>query len=477
MNDAFAIVSRVAAGASPSIRAEALSSPPASTNRSSRWAAALGVVAAAFGLPAGQDPLAAPVGLAPAWNGLRAAHAADWYVDAAAPAAGSGRSRQAAWHRFADIDWSLLGPGDTLHIVGDACDPPYKETLMPAAAGREGAPLVIAGLSRTGNGLPVIDGENQRRFGVALVRRNHVTLRGLMLRNHAEAGVTVRGAEAGVLVEGNRIFSGDPGGGNARGIDARGNAGLRPLIVRANRYGTPPDTKAQTDGIWSSDNDGVVFEDNILIVSNNDSHGHSDGFQSFRDRTILVRRNWIEQANTAAHHNHGVWIENTRNGGVVEVSGNVVLAPNLTGDAVVAHFMREGWTEQGTVILRNNTIWGGRRSIYLENSPAAQVRDNIIVAAEGGHAAVVLKARPPPGSFDGNLLWAPSAAIAYLGDRNLSWAQWRGLGYDANGVNADPPRDPSGAPALRATARAGRGAAIAPPEREELAFANCPRRR
>lgn len=452
-------------------------SVPALTNRPSGLTAALGVVAAAFGLAAGPGPKATTGAPALAWPGLGAAQAAEWYVDAQAPAQGSGRSRQAAWQRFADIDWSLLGAGDTLYVVGDACDLPYTETLLPAAGGREGAPLVIAGLSRTGNGHPVIDGENQRRFGVALIRRNHVTLRGLVLRNHAEAGITVRGAEAGVLVEENRIFSGDPGGGNARGIDARGNAGTHPLVVRANRYGTPPETKAQTDGIWSSDNDGVVFEDNIVIISNHSSYGHSDGFQSFRDGTILVRRNWIEQANSATHHNHGAWIENTRNGGVVELTDNVVLAPNLSGDAVVAHFMRDGWNEQGTVILRNNTIWGGRRALYLANSPAAQVRDNVIVAAPGGHAAVVLKARPPPGSFDGNLLWAPSAAIAYLGDGNLSWGQWRRLGYDANGVNADPPRDARGAPALRSVAHAGRGAALAPPPPEEPVTANCPRRR
>lgn len=459
-----------------STRGEAVLLAFASTNRPSRLAAALGVAIAALGLAAGQGMLAATGEAAPAWIGLRAAQAADWYVDAAAPAPGSGSSRQTAWRRFAEIDWSLIGAGDTLHIVGDACDPPYTETLIVAAGGHEGAPLVISGLSRTGNGLPVIDGENRRRFGVAVIRRDHVTLRGLMLRNHAEAGITVRGAEAGVLVEENRIFSGDPGGGNARGIDTRGNAGKLPLLVRANRYGTPSETYAQTDGIWSSDNDGVVFENNIIIVSNNDSRGHSDGFQSFRDRHILVRDNWIEQANTASHHNHGAWIENTRNGGVVELTGNVVLAPNLSGDAVVAHFMRDGWHEQGTVILRNNTIWGGRRTLYLENSPAAQVHDNIIVAATGGHAAVVLKARPPPGSFDGNLLWAPSAAIAYLGDRNLSWEQWRRLGYDANGVNADPPRDASGVPTLRPATHDGRGASIAAPPREEPSDVNCPRR-
>lgn len=395
-------------------------------------------------------------------------------MDAAAQRPGSGRSRQMAWRSFAEIDWSLLGAGDTLHIVGDACDPPYAEALVVGAGGREGAPLIISGLSRTGKGQPVIDGENRRRFGVAVVRRDHVTLRGLTLRNHTDGGITVRGATAGVLVEENRIFSGDPGAGNARGIDARNNVGPRPLAVRANRYGTPTQTRAQTDGIWSSDNDGVVFERNVIIISNNDSYGHSDGFQSFRDFSVTVRDNWIEQANAAKHHNHGAWIENTRTGGVVEFSGNVVLAPNLSGDAAVAHYMREGWTGQGTVVMRSNTIRGGRSALYLENSPGAQIHDNVLVAGPGGHAVVVLQARPPPGSFDGNLLWARPSAIAYLDGGVLSWSGWRALGYDARGVNADPPRGPGGVPGLRQAGHVGRGAALAPPPREELAFGICP---
>jgi hypothetical protein len=403
------------------------------------------------------------------------AHAANWYVDALAPTSGLGTSRQAAWQRFADINWSALGAGDTLHIIGDHCDRAYTEELVVGVSGREGAALVITGVSRTGAGGPVIDGENRRYFGVSLRGLNHVTLRGLTIRNHAEAGVTVRGAHAGVLVEGNRLFSGDPGGGNARGIDARGNVGTRPLVVRGNRYGTPPATKAQTDGIWSSDNDGVVFESNVIIISNSDTMGHSDGVQSFRDHSITIRGNWIEQANTAAYHNHGAWFENTRDGGIIEFHDNVVLAPNLTGDAVVAHYMRAGWNERGTVRIWNNTIWGGHRALYLNNSPSARVHANIIAASNGGHAAVVLNALPPPGAIDGNLMWSPAGTIAFMGDGNLAWRDWQALGYDANGANIHPQFGPRGIPRLRTVGTApvgARGASLSPPPTEP-AFAAC----
>lgn len=409
--------------------------------------------------------------------GVPGAQAASRYVDANSRQGGDGATQETAWRRFSDIDWALLGPGDTLHILGARCGAFYDEELVVGSSGREGSPLVISGVARGAAGGPVIDGKNRRAFGVSVRSRDHVTLRGLTVRNHAEAGITIRGARAGVRVEHNSIFSGDPGAGNARGIDARDNAGLRPLVVRANRYGTPARSGAQTDGIWSSDNDGVVFEDNVIIISNHDTMGHSDGIQSYRDRSVEIRRNWIEQANTARYHNHGAWIENTRSGGVVTFHGNVVLAPNLTGDAVVAHFMRPEWKDRGTVDIRHNTIVGGHRALYLENSPHAQVHDNLIVAAAGGHAAVLLRALPPPGAIDGNTMWSPAGTVAYLGEGNLAWEAWRALGYDRRGANRDPRLDRRGRPRVQVAAIASDiapGAVLVPPPLIEPAFEPCP---
>jgi hypothetical protein len=394
--------------------------------------------------------------------------AADWYVDVAAPTAGSGASPQAAWRRFADIDWSRLKPGDTLHILGGPCDPPYRETLVVGAGGTAAAPLVIKGAARAGAGSPVIDGENRREGGVILRRRDHVTLRNLDIRNHPDAGIVVHEARAGVLVEGNRIFSGDPGGGNARGIDARRNAGPTPLIVRANRFTTPARTKAQTDGIYSMDNDGGVFEGNHIVVSNADTTGHSDNFQSFRDRRITVRDNWFEQANTAITDNHGAWMSNTRTGGTIEFHSNVVLAPNLTGDAAVAHHLTDDWTETGTAVIRNNTIIGGGRAVTLANSPQARVLNNIIVPPPGGRALVILDTAPPASHIDNNLLGLPLRTVAYVDmeKRHLSWAEWRARGYEARGAVADPPPSATDPERLRmagAVPLGGRGASLLPP--------------
>lgn len=405
------------------------------------------------------------------------AQAADRYVDAAAPEHGTGASWPTAWRHFSDIDWSLLGPGDTLHIAGRGCAGAYTETLVVGASGQDGAPLIITGDSRSGAAAPVIDGQNRQGYGVVLRGRNHVTVRDLGIRNHAEAGILVRDARAGVLIEGNDIFSGDPGGGNARGIDARGNAGARPLVVRANRFATPDETAAQTDGIWSSDNDGVLFEGNRIVIANRNTRGHSDGLQSFHDHSIVIRGNWIEQDNDATVNNHGIWASDTRQGGRVTITGNVILAPNLTADSVVTHWAEPDWNEDGSVAILNNTIIGGRRAINLDRSPRAEVRSNILLPAAGGDAVAVRNGAVPPGNIDNNLVWSPNGYAAHLDGQARDWSGWRALGYERAGVQADPQLHLDGAHRVRIEAVAlvrGRGASLPAAPASDRVNVTCP---
>jgi len=363
------------------------------------------------------------------------ADAATFHVDEDVPASGTGRSWASAWKRFADIDWSAVRPGDTIAVSGGT----YRETLTVGRSGAPGRPITIAAASEPGrDGAVVIDGENRRPYGIVLRGRDHVTVRGFAIRNHAEAGVSVKEAKAGVVIEENSVHSGDPGGGNARGYDVRNSVGENAVVVRRNSYATPGDTLAQTDGIWSSGNDGVVFEQNRIVISNSNTNGHSDGFQSYQDRSVTVRDNWIEQANRAATHNHGMWISDSRAGGTIRVHGNVVLAFNLTRDSAVTHWHSEGWGEIGAIELRNNTILGGRRALNLDRTPHAEVKNNILVPADGGFGIVVQNCTIPAIRIDGNLIWAPRAAIAWIEGAAKDWAEWRTLGYDANGLNADP---------------------------------------
>ena len=225
----------------------------------------------------------------------------------------------------------------------------------------------------------ILDGGNSLSYGVLLNSRDHVTVSDLDVRDFVGAGFRVANVTAGVTIEDNAVHAGDPGSGNARGYDVRNSSGV---TVTGNSFTTPTNTEAQTDGIWSSDNDGGVFEENEIVISNNSTTGHSDGIQSFHDINITVRYNRFEQANAAETDNHGAWLSNTRDGGVLEVYGNVFLAPNLTGDANVTHIRQNGWTQNGTAEIYNNNIVGGREALAIKNSPDVEAYDNITIDSD-----------------------------------------------------------------------------------------------
>jgi hypothetical protein len=371
------------------------------------------------------------------WN-WSAAHPTNFYVDDSRPASGRGTSRDDAWVQFSDIDWSVLKPGDTLYIFGGSEGRAYTETLVVGASGERDRPITITAGPVAGRKLPVIDGQNIRAYGIVLAGQNDVIVSRLAIRNHAEAGVTVQGAKTGVIIEELQIYSGDPGGGNARGIDARNNVGERPLLVRGITFSTPRETLAQTDGIWSSDNEGVIFAQNRIIIANSNTEGHSDGIQSYHDHSITICGNWIEQANTATVNNHGLWLSDTHEGGRITVYNNMILAPNLTGDSAVTHWAEPNWSENSTVFFVKNTILGGKRSLNLIGSPWAVVKNNAIVPSAGGSGIYIEAGEPAAANIDYNLIWAHSGSVSFVRGAARSWPYWQAMGYDRHGVNAAP---------------------------------------
>jgi len=103
----------------------------------------------------------------------------------------------------------------------------------------------------------IIDGNTNLANGVYDNGYNYVTVNGLNIRNITDAGISVRNVIAGVVIENNSVYSGNPNGGNARGYDVRnsvGQNGQYAVVVQGNSYSTPASTTAQTDGIWSSGN-------------------------------------------------------------------------------------------------------------------------------------------------------------------------------------------------------------------------------
>jgi hypothetical protein len=357
----------------------------------------------------------------------------EYYVDNSVQLSGDGTSWAQAWGSFAAIDWSVIGPGDVIRISGGTSRQIYHETLAVSASGsaERGAITITRGIDPGHDGEVVISGDDAREYGVDVDEQDHVVVSGLQVEHITEAGFRVRDARAGVVLAGNAVHSGDPGGGNARGYDVRDSVGVNAVIVIGNSFSTPNQTTAQTDGIWSSGNDGVVFEKNHIVISNNDTTGHSDCFQSFLDVNIAVRENWFEQANTAVANNHGAWMADTRSGGVIRFHDNVVITPNLIDDVSVAHFMSEDWSEDGRAEIWNNTIIGGGTPIYLGNSP---VYGNVIVTPAAMAAKAEAHSSDPAEIFQVDALASPGEKEG----ATLFTAALQADGPSPAGATADP---------------------------------------
>lgn len=377
------------------------------------------------------------------WSG-EALHA-EHFVDSSRPAGGDGRSWQTAWRSFAEIDWTALAPGDVLTISGGPLGRIYRETLTVGASGGDGRPLTIRAASSSGHGAEhggavVIDAENQRANGVLVEGRDRVTIRDLEIRNAGDAGVRIRGATAGVLVEGVAVSAGNPlGRGNARGFDVRDSSGV---VLRGNSYTTPLHSPAQNDGIFSTGNDDVAFIGNRLVIRNNfegPDEGHNDCIQSWRDHDIRIIGNYCAQQNSKRGHSLGIFVQNIS--GTALVVDNVVWSPN-TRSACIAVENLPGFPTEGRLLAYHNTAYGcAFGTLQIVRSPGSEAFGNILVSpARDAQALKIVPPAPPAEQLDHNLLFTPNSPhpVFVEGSGTKTWRAWRGLGYEAHGMFGDP---------------------------------------
>jgi hypothetical protein len=369
------------------------------------------------------------------------AEAASYYVNNALSGNGDGRSWSTAWRSLGQIDWRVIRPGDTVFISGGASGRTYAETLTVGASGSSGQPIVIRPGADSGHaGKVTIDAQNTRSNGVIVNGRNHVVVRDLAIRNVADSGVRVRSASAGVVIEGMTVDAGNPNHtGNARGYDVRNSTGV---VVRNNSYTTPTSSRSQNDGIYSSGNDSVRFENNRLVISNGytgSGQGHNDCFQSYLDRNIEVIGNYCEQRNTKTGHSLGIFVQNIS--GTAQVRNNVVVSPNTNSSCIVVENLA-GFSTSGRMLAYNNSAYGcAYGTLFIGRSPGTIARNNILVSPKANaNALKIVRPEPPVANLDHNLLFTPGSTrpVTLDGVGLQTWAQWRSRGYEQNGLNVDP---------------------------------------
>ncbi len=353
------------------------------------------IVALAAGL------LAAPV-----------AHAATWRVD--------GSGRDGAWTSFAAIDWTKIRPGDRLLIAGGQR---YAGPLDVEAKGAPGRPVVIEAYGR---GEVLIDGGNRLEVCVRLDGSDHVTVRGLTVRDCVDAGFRIRNA-TGVVAERNAVHA------PARAFHVWRTSDV---TVADNRVTTPTFVDLQTDGIYSQENRRNRYLRNHIVISNGETEGHDDGIQSFEDAELLIAGNYIEQRNAKTGNAQGIFIVDAS--GRMTVVDNIVYAP-ATRNSLLTLLNQSG--TGGALDAFHNTLVGSQWGvIQLEAAPRSRLRNNILYSTAENAAGITIKGSlPAAADIDHNLYHLPRGAAGYLVDgATLDWDAWRRRGFERHGIAADP---------------------------------------
>ncbi len=337
------------------------------------------------------------------------ADAATWVVDGA----GGGN-----WKSLAAIDWARIRPGDLLRIAGGQR---HTGPLDVRASGAPGRPIVI----EAGSGA-VIDGDNRLEWCVRIDGSDHVTVRGLTVRDCVDAGFRIRNAE-GVTVEHSFVHA------PARAFHVWRTGDV---TIADNEVTTPDHVELQTDGIYSQENRGNRYLRNRIVISNGEPEGHDDGIQSYKDADLLIAGNYIEQRNAKTGNAQGIFI--TAPAGRMTVVDNTVYGPN-TRNGLVTLLNLEG--SSGSLDAFHNTLVGSQWGvIQIENAPGSRLRNNILYSAAQNAAGITVKgAMPAAADIDHNLYFLPRGNPGYVVDgAAYDWRGWRARGFERNGIAADP---------------------------------------
>jgi parallel beta-helix repeat protein len=346
--------------------------------------------------------------------------AAVYYVDDQGNDANSGLSQSSPWKTISKVNSNTFQSGDQILFKRGGI---WYETLTVKQNN------LTFGAYGTGD-MPVIDGQLTRTNNIYMTGRSGVTIQDIHLRNNAGSGSIRIQYSQNIVVQRCSVYA------TAKGIFIETSSGS---VVRGNTITTPSYINTQTDGIYSQRNDGNIYEDNYIVISNTAETQHNDGIQCYLDANITARGNYIEQDNLKSGNAQGFYATNTS--GRYFVYNNVIMTPNSMASAI--GFLNLETTYTGTIEVYHNTVTTkGGNALYIMNAPSFIAWNNIFVSRGYTYAVTIKGEVSSPSNLNNNLYHnnEDTDAIvrleAYGYNHNL--AQLRVKGYELNGMYANP---------------------------------------
>lgn len=375
-----------------------------------------------------------------------------YYVDNAVSSSGDGISWGNAWKSFANIDWKQINPGNIIYISGGTSGKTYNEKLVVRASGTPGNQIKITkGVDAGHNGQVMFDGTGKGGTEAIYIRPSscvgYVTISNFHFRNW---GMTIyvsglsgtsysqSGAARGVIIENNNIR-----------IDGRAGIFIQTsdnIIARNNYMTTQNWVNDQTDGIYSQKNRLNLYENNTIIISNQEPTGHDDCIQMFTDTDITVKGNYLEQNNTKTGNAQGIMASSLY--GTTTIQDNIIYLKSASSPLNVIATGGGG----GTLKILGNTIVSTGGSGYacsIRNFNDPFIKNNIIALTinSGNPVAIYAESRFTvtwkPGNIHNNLLWRSGSAhvasvVTAAGATNYTHANFQAAGANLGGGNFNP---------------------------------------
>ena len=368
-------------------------------------------------------------------NVLTIAYGANYYVDNSAEGLNNGSSWHSAWKSFSDIDWSLIGPGDTLYISGGATSKTYNETLQINSSGNSDALITITKGNTFGHdGEVIIDGLNELDNAIDLVREDFVVIKNLSLINCIGDGTIHIDDTEGIIIENNSIHANGHGGVNIR-------ESYRCIIIN-NFISTPAFSNGQTDGIYAQLNTENIYSNNYIVISNNNPLPHCDGIQAYQETASIYSNNYIEQDNYKESDAQGIYI--TSSYGVHKIFNNVIYCPNTGAHLIGFRNLTEG---TGEVHVYNNTVIGKSPNLLKVSGSNPKIINNILKNTGNTYCIYFEDPINNYESIDYNVVFVMGDADPIrleFNNEGVSWSEWLLLGAEAHGLNSDPKIDDLG---------------------------------
>jgi len=196
----------------------------------------------------------------------------------------------------------------------------------------------------------------------------------------------------------------------------------------------------QTDGIYSQDNIGNIYEYNNIVISNRDTGGHDDCIQSYSDYPLIIRNNYCEQNNSKSSNAQGIYITAPQGSSDTTRIYNNIFNATLSSSNGISYKAGDS-SSTARVQIIGNTVYGENISAqyYITDTYDPIIKNNIGYSVNGhGILRLHTVTFSNPNNVDYNIWKCIDDGPVSINSSGKSWAYWQSLGFDSHSYITNP---------------------------------------